>query len=405
MRLIIVDPNIIDQNGHYAEYAKAIYEVAKIKGFDVRVLANSKASGKVKRLLNALPVFQYDFWHSFCEIPIIGFFLDTLMANQSFYKDLKTGLMPDPGPQAVIFMPTINHRQILAWAWWICQIPRFFSMQLVLLFRYTYYHPAKRHRWSHSAFWAKFGLSLLKYSACIRSFSLRLATDSERLKGEYQRLTSLPIEIFPIPHTGDIPPKAGACKKRRPQTVRFVSLGDARREKGFDLIAQAIKRLHKCALMGKMEFFLQCHISDKAHLSMKSYYRQLEDLGASNVILLKDVLNRRDYADLLLQSDVVLLPYSKDVYHSRTSGPFTEALAAAKTVIVTDGTWMSDQLKSYGSGLTVLDRDVESLMAAIINAVDQHKRLRAKAQRDSSRWTSFHNPERFIDTLMRTTTL
>jgi glycosyltransferase involved in cell wall biosynthesis len=125
----------------------------------------------------------------------------------------------------------------------------------------------------------------------------------------------------------------------------------------------------------------------------------------SNVTLLKEVLNRKDYADLLLQSDVVLLPYSKDVYHSRTSGPFTEALAAAKTVIVTDGTWMSDQLKSYGSGLTVLDRDVESLMAAMIKAVDQHKKLQAKAQRDCSRWLSFHNPERFIDTLMRTITL
>ena len=100
-----------------------------------------------------------------------------------------------------------------------------------------------------------------------------------------------------------------------------------------------------------------------------------------------------------MQSDVVLLPYSKDVYHSRTSGPFTEALAAAKPVIVTDGTWMSDQLRSYGSGLTVNDRDSESLMKAMIRTMDQYESFHAKAQHERSRWLSFHNPERFIDML------
>lgn len=397
--LIIVDPNIIDFNGHYTEYSKAICEAAKKKGLALRVLANIHVSGEVKQSLNALPVFQHDFWYSFCEIPKVGFFLDTLMANLSFYKNLKTGLKEDLNPQTIIFMPTVNHRQILALTWWISRIPRFVSMELVLLLRYSYYNPGNKRHWSHSALWIRLGLFLLKYSAYLRGVSLRLATDSVCLKKEYKQLTPLPIEVFPIPHTGDLPSQDKNYKARQTKTIRFVSLGDARREKGFDLIAQAIQRLHKREQIKGMEFLLQCHVSDEAHLPMKAYCHQLEDLNATNVRLIKGVLPRNDYARLLMQSDVVLLPYSKEVYLSRTSGPFTEALAAAKPVIVTDGTWMSDQLRSYGSGLRVIDRDAESLMEAMIQAVGQYKNLHAKAQHERSRWLSFHNSERFFDML------
>ena len=290
-RLIIVDPNIIDLNGHYTEYTRSICEAAKKNDLDVRVLANLNVLGKVKRLLNALPIFRHDFWHSFCEIPKVGFLLDTPMANLSFYKDLENGLKAAPNPQTVIFVPTINHRQILAWAWWICRNPRFVSLELVLLLRYTYYNPGNTRRWSYSALWIRFGLFLLKYSVYLRGFSLRLATDSGRLKKEYQHLTRLPIEVFPIPHTGDLPSKKRNYKARWTKAIRFVSLGDARREKGFDLIAQAIQRIHKREQCEGMEFILQCHVSE-AHLPMKAYSQQLEDLGASNVRLLKEVLNR-----------------------------------------------------------------------------------------------------------------
>ena len=50
--------------------------------------------------------------------------------------------------------------------------------------------------------------------------------------------------------------------------------------------------------------------------------------------LIDGVLSREAYADLLGGADVVLLPYSRRVYYARTSGPFTEALAGGKPVIV-----------------------------------------------------------------------
>jgi glycosyltransferase involved in cell wall biosynthesis len=84
-------------------------------------------------------------------------------------------------------------------------------------------------------------------------------------------------------------------------------------------------------------------------------------------------------------------------YRSRTSGIFVEALAAGKPVIVTDDTWMSDQLQRYGAGLTFRDQDANGLAGRVRELTANYEHFRAAAERSSRQWAGIHNPERLYD--------
>ncbi|MFC1532314.1 glycosyltransferase [Thermodesulfobacteriota bacterium] len=400
INLFIIDPNISNQMGHYAEYAMAIYNSAQKQGYDVKILAHCTASKNDVQNLNAIPVFRFNIWHSFVKSPRLSFIINTPIANWTFYQDLTTSLNLTQSRKYVVFMPTFNHRHMLAWSWWLNHVPTSIDLQLVLLFRYSYYEVGRNRPWSFRVWWARIGIFFLRWAARRCRFHLRLAADSHRLAQEYRKLTSLPIEIFPIPHTTGIVnhKMSNLTAKQRP--IRFVFLGDAREEKGFSLIAEAILELHKHNQLNGIEFILQCYISSEVHAAMKLPRQKLIDLCLPQIQLILEPLTRDSYNNIIDQADVVLLPYSRRIYYSRTSGPFAEALAAGKPVIVPRDTWMSDQVVQYGAGIMFKSYDFEDLIRAITAIRDGYPSLAKRAQIGRSKWTTFHNPDNFVRLLM-----
>lgn len=67
---------------------------------------------------------------------------------------------------------------------------------------------------------------------------------------------------------------------------------------------------------------------------------------------LDDKLTSEAYGAVLNRADAVLAPYWCQVYVSRTSGIVAEALAVGKPMIVTEDTWLSDQIAGKACGLT-----------------------------------------------------
>jgi hypothetical protein len=73
------------------------------------------------------------------------------------------------------------------------------------------------------------------------------------------------------------------------------------------------------------------------------------------VEVLPDVLEQMDYLRWMATADVILLPYQPESYRERTSGIFVEAIVAGKIPLVTDGTWMSFQLRRHGLSELIFD--------------------------------------------------
>ncbi|MGH7139069.1 MAG: hypothetical protein ACREHD_25260, partial [Pirellulales bacterium] len=74
---------------------------------------------------------------------------------------------------------------------------------------------------------------------------------------------------------------------------------------------------------------------------------QLEAVAAEcRVDLIKHPLASAQYRRLVLDGDVIVVPYDRDNYYARSSGIFAEALVAGKPVLVPAGTWMATELNS-----------------------------------------------------------
>lgn len=376
-----VDPHLKDFVGHYYEYDKSLMEPAIKRGYKYLVLGNKNATPEIRKTLPFEGAFSRDIWFSIRPLLIIPK-ISTLVCNFIFYLELRRALNTERvGEHWTVFCHMVSHNQILAWAFWFRRFPAEDAPHLNLLFRFD-------------AGWLDGQITALAFKimeCCNACDRVHILSDSERLAKDHARFTKMPITCVPIPHTAIIndhsdhsEPVAGD------NTLCFISLGDAREEKGFLEILKTIKLLDDRGELKTTKFILQANHA--AH-NILSAIRELDIREKKHVNFIFNELSTAEYYRLLHTADCVLLPYWQSVYSGRTSGVFTEALAVGKPVIVTADTWLSDQLRLHGSGLICRDRDPADLAAAISLFHEQHKDYMKKAQEKKESWVQLHNPD------------
>jgi hypothetical protein len=92
-------------------------------------------------------------------------------------------------------------------------------------------------------------------------------------------------------------------------------------------------------------------------------------------------------------------------YSERTSGIFTEAVAAGRMPLVSEGTWMADELHRHGLPEFVIDWSHPDLIEHIVRmAHDEHAWERIRAFGETYR--AYHCEQSFasaLDSLLRRT--
>lgn len=122
-------------------------------------------------------------------------------------------------------------------------------------------------------------------------------------------------------------------------------LGDARSEKGYNLLPAIVSY---SAFVGRVKIKAQVYYSgDYPEAECVRATALLNASSRDDVWFVKGALDSQRYAREILLSDVILIPYSQNNYISRSSGIFSEAMAAGIPVIVPAGTWMSAQLDRF----------------------------------------------------------
>jgi glycosyltransferase involved in cell wall biosynthesis len=372
--VVIIDPDMKDFLGHYYAYDAAVANGIAEIGHRPLVLAHRDVDPTLVAAIGGIPTFRRSIWNS----PRGPRLWSELMANLSFLVDLIIAVRRQYLSQhTVFFAHTFVRGQILALALLPALLRHHPEYSFIYLLRYEPGH--YQGRVSRLAF------RLLRRLA--GTHTIRLASDSERLAREFARLTTLPIEVLPIPHLAPIP----AAEPRCPADSRchFVSLGNPRDEKGIFEILEAIRWLASSGQIDGCRFTLQCNDAAPDVAAAITEFRK-EHLPNCTLILTK--LATSEYDSLLASADVVLLPYWHCNYASRTSGVFMEALSAAKPVIATKDTWMSDQLVNHGAGLLCADRDAMSLARTMLEACEQRDHLATRAQAGRAAWVATHNP-------------
>ena len=106
-------------------------------------------------------------------------------------------------------------------------------------------------------------------------------------------------------------------------------------------------------------------------------------------------LDGHEYNSLLLDSDVLLLPYLRQAYFARISGVAVEAMLAGIPMIYTDDTWVADIAHQYGTGLGFENEDAVQLANAICDVAAGIEQFDVDARRRMSAAKSHFSAQNF----------
>jgi hypothetical protein len=334
-------------------------------------------------------------------------------AKAAFARDTKLLFEKvEAGAGDIVFIPTISHRDMLGLLEFFRNGSQSAGASWHLLFRRSLPQFPVQGNAAANAERTEIHNAFEIFQREAGSRTIYFYTDSEELTEQYNQLGTSRFRTLPIPHTCTSQERIlsnGPC--------RIAYLGDARCEKGYHLLPAIVRDLKTDYLeTGKARLVVQSNLNPREGAGETAIARaELGCFPPSMVTLYNEPLSSDGYKDLLLNSDITLLPYERNDYSARSSGILAESLAAGIPVIVPAGTWLSRQLPpapiqidspSQGTGETVplgvvglAYHEIEEIPGLIREIVDHYPHYRQTATEFAAEWRLFHNADRLVQEL------
>ncbi|NCC50028.1 MAG: glycosyltransferase [Spartobacteria bacterium] len=389
-RFILVDTCLHSWAGHHAMYANSLCQAAKETGMDIRIAAPIDADQALASVLPLYPIFSAEKGAGGPRI------LLSVRHAWHFYRSLKRLCALDFSEPTIVYVDNASHHELLRWATFMSVIPSHSPIAWIFMLR-RLCHDIETRQWKEGRLHYKMAFHLF---AARHGRAISFVTDSERLQTQYQGLTKAPIHIVPIPHT--LIPARHTPETKKDRLI-FAFLGDARAEKGILELMEAVPLVHADPDGVDIHFIIQAHQASYRDERVTDAFERLRTNGDARIQLPDTALPQEQYYGIIDRADVILCPYEPSRYQT-TSGPFTEALATGTPVIVSANTWMSDQLKQYGAGITCDKRSPGALAYAILQMKRQYSSMKRQAEETQGAWQAIHNPRNFMRTLMEIAT-
>ena len=185
--------------------------------------------------------------------------------------------------------------------------------------------------------------------------------------------TDQPRDIIPFPsdQANRRPSRSNLDSRGINRPLKMVCPGGIRREKGQrDYLQTLVNDLWDSHLSnGKVKLVLQRAAPKWPLKTHKVNLTQPTELLDSPIEYAQHPLPNDDYIDLIRSTDIGLLFYNSHDYYARRAGILGELLACGKPVIVSAGSWLSDQLEE--ANFSYADRVVKSLEQGRVLTVEQ----------------------------------
>jgi hypothetical protein len=387
--LYLIEPDLLNYNGHTYNYVKSIYNESQKSKISFNVLTSINCEDKILSEIPCNVVFQNRPSDIVFSNLFSRFFIAPIIYNLFLFRGLfKAKKELNFNSDTTLFMSTMQHLHGFALYFFIKLYNPSYAPKLILFLRLSL-NRIDLNRKTSTFIWYK--ILFFLFDKIDKKYSIKYVTDSILLKDEFEKYFNIHVEILPIPHINISEEKEINYKK-----IIFTSMGSARKSKGFGIIVEAITKLKNNPIFHNLYFILQCNHSEE-DTNIKNMVTLLKSFSLNNLDLIEKNLNENDYQKLLNCSDVVLIPYDKAIYHSNTSGIFTEAVGAGKPVIVTKNTWMSYYLDK-ASGIEI-EYNSESLSKAIIKIANDYIDYKIYANFQKNEWIKYHNPNNFFSIL------
>ncbi|MDD7985742.1 hypothetical protein PQO01_12345 [Lentisphaera marina] len=391
--IIIAENSLENFSGHFFEYTNALWEYLR-RSSCVEVLANKNVSAEIQNQVGARPHFSERFWFDPTlpdSIPrkLRRFYKYHTLAKQTAIELEELSQQNEVDSDTLIIFPTAVHNTVKAICHWLIGIKYEKRPKVVVVFHFALkdgdkFNPTTRYYKKALKMISQFGLDKNVY----------LFTDSYFLKAEYELITNLSLRVLPIPHT-----HWSESPRRDLNSLNIVYLGNARLEKGFCLLSDAISYILKNSKQN-IGFEIQAgNFSGGANCPIRKEVDKLESI--SQVSIHDKALSSEAYEDLLARADIVLLPYVGNQYKSGTSGICCEAIASAKAIVVPANTWLEAQLHEFGEGESFNEYSAIGIAQATCKLIENYEALENRLAIKAEAYRKYHSVENYFTIMMQ----
>jgi glycosyltransferase involved in cell wall biosynthesis len=228
---------------------------------------------------------------------------------------------------------------------------------------------------------------------------LNIYTDTLLMREEYlpyAALVNKDVYALPAPLRHTLP--VAERKHGASDPIRVSYLGDARKEKGYAHLPQAVDYVLKhLPPHRKVEFVIQSGFNRPGgEPGMLAARTALEAMP--HVQCPVGPLTTQEYYGLLQAADIVVLPHDPRPFFFRSSGTLPDAVGAGKVTVVSERCWLTTQVDETRA---VTFSAYSQLGPAICRAIENFESLQAKAVAYAKPYQKENSPDALVARLMK----
>jgi glycosyltransferase involved in cell wall biosynthesis len=382
----------VNNTGHFQEYSFSIAKEAVRRGFDTEIWCPRNYSGPkppfLKPILPALCALKRDFFSQLSKNLVMARAFARLVSSEKFDHD------------DIIFYPSVFPADLfslsLAFTWHRpkARIIGAIRRDLRALLNYVLSYTNSLIGLPALVFFQLCGLYMN------RILGIKFASDTEYGTRELGKIGFAGAFTLPIPHLAT---QNMHGKKRE---FAICCLGDARFEKGFDLLPDIIPLVLNQSR--HVSFIIQSNFQNSPYSAEKVLQSihaldRLEQKFPRRIKLMRGGLGRKDYLSLMSGCSLVLLPYRRRFYgFGGSSGILAEAVSCGAWIVVPSGTWMAVQKEKYDKIMEFSDEMPESISASIYKCTELDGKIDCRKVAEQIRnWKRYHSPNILLDIVLK----
>jgi glycosyltransferase involved in cell wall biosynthesis len=203
---------------------------------------------------------------------------------------------------------------------------------------------------------------------------ITVVCETAELATAYRDIIGLDVGVAPSPNLAGAAGRA--LRPKREPASKIVTLGHANEAKGYRLLPEAIR--HVLDSDGRATFFIHGTLQNSDMADGATLFDVLSRMGP-RVLTSNEVLTSSEYLAQLLEADILLLPYDREIYEARGSGLFNEAREIGIPVVATRGCAFAQPAFDEGWGVEIVDHSAAGLAQALLAALKRLPHLSALA--------------------------
>lgn len=377
--IISVTPDWVDEYGHFGPWERSARVAASARGYEYRTLASK-----------ALEPGNGDAIQAFTHVTLSKHPFDATVFEAELREQLNA--LANDGHRRHVCFYTADIWHLPALLSIACDHPQtLFAVNLMRSHHQIEAALTDSKPWSD----AVRGVITATLHAADSS-NVVICIDSDAIADDLHEMTGIRVAVWPMIFVGDDAALRAASVGVPTHTVRVVAPIQTQTNKGVADVLELAERVTDRLQRG--EWSLATRLVHPLSPPSDDRRRAARFIAAGGD-LIEGSLTDEEYARLLGEAHVIVLPYHRDTFRTRTSAVLLDAIAAGKPSVAVHGTWLGNLVEKHRIGRTYREGDFDGMVRAVERVVGSLAPLTHRVTKYRDEILRPYRPQRLIEFL------